>query len=139
MAAASTYLEGKLVEHVLRNVAYTSPTKTYISLHTADPGATGANEVTTGTFPSYARKDAALGGAQSSAWTAQASGVCKNALQLIYAVYDGASPLTITNFGIWDAATAGNNMLNGTLAASRTLNPGDVFVIDVQKLTVSVI
>jgi hypothetical protein len=139
MSAASDYLEGKLVEHVLRNVAFTSPTKTYISLHTAAPGDTGANEVSTGTFPAYVRKDAANGGAQSGAWTAQSGGVCKNALQLIYAVYDGASALTITHFCVWDAVTAGNCLLNGTLAASRTLNPGDVFVIDVQKLTVSVL
>lgn len=139
MSAASDYLENALANAVLRGVAFTSPTKTYISLHTAAPGDTGASEVTLGTFPGYLRKDAALGGTQASAWTAASGGVSKNALQLIYAVYDGAAPLTITHFGVWDALTAGNNLLNGALAASRTLNPGDVFVIDVQKLTVTVL
>lgn len=139
MSAASDYLENALANAVLRGVAFTSPTKTYISLHTAAPGDTGANEVSLSAFPAYLRKDASLGGAQGSAWTAAAGGVSKNALQLIYPVYDGAAPLTITHFGVWDAATSGNNLLNGALAASRTLNPGDVFVIDVQKLTVTVL
>jgi hypothetical protein len=139
MSAASDYLENALANAVLRGVAFTSPTKTYISLHTAAPGDTGANEVSLSAFPAYLRKDAALGGVQADAWTAASGGVSKNALQLIYAVYDGAAPLTITHFGVWDALTTGNNLLNGALAASRTLNPGDVFVVDVQKLTVTVL
>jgi hypothetical protein len=139
MSAASDYLENALANAVLRGVAFTSPTKTYISLHTASPGDTGANEVSLAAFPAYLRKDAALGAAQSAAWTAASGGQSKNALQLIYAVFDGASPITITHFGVWDALTAGNSLLNGALAASRTLNPGDVFVIDVQKLTVTVL
>lgn len=139
MSAASDYLENALANAVLRGVAFTSPAQTYISLHTAAPGDTGANEVSLAAFPAYLRKDAALGGAQSAAWTAASGGVSKNALQLIFAVYDGAAPLTITHFGVWDALTAGNNLLGGALAASRTLNPGDVFVVDVQKLTVTVL
>ena len=138
MSAASNYLEGKLIESVLRGVSYTPPTTIYVSLHTASPGETGANEMTTGAFPAYVRKDAANGGAVGDGWTAQVDGVCKNALQLIFPVHNGAAPVTITHYGLWDAPTGGNYLMGAALASSRTLNPGDVFVVDVQKLTASV-
>lgn len=139
MSAASNYLENKLVEHVFRGVAFTAPAKTYIALHTNNPGETGANEVTTAVYPAYTRQDAAKGGTQGSAWTAASDGVVKNALQLLYAMYDGAGPLTVTHFSVWDAATGGNMLVYAPLASSRTINPGDVFVIDVQKLTAQVL
>lgn len=137
--SASDYLEGKLIEHVFRGVAYTVPPKTYISLHTADPGETGANEVGTGAFPSYVRQDAAKGGAQSAAWSAQVGGQVKNALQLLWAAFDGAAPLTVTHFSVWDASTGGNCLVSAALASSRTINVGDVFVADVNKLTCQVL
>lgn len=139
MSAASNYLENKLIDHIYRGIAYTAPTKTFIALHTANPGETGASEVTTAAYPAYARQDAAKGGAQSSAWTAPSDGVSKNALQLIYPMYDGASALTVTHFSVWDAATGGNMLSYAPLSTARTINNGDVFVVDVQKLTVQVL
>lgn len=139
MSAASNYLEGKLIENVLRGVNYAPPTAIYVALHTASPGETGANEVTTGAFPAYARQDAAKGGAVGDGWTPQVDGVCKNALQLIYPVHNGAAPITVTHYSLWDAPTGGNCLVGASLASSRTLNVGDVFVVDVQKLTVSVL
>lgn len=138
MAAASNYLENKIIDNVLRGVNFVPPTTTFVALHTANPGEAGASEITTAAFPAYARRDAAAGGAASTGWLAPTDGVTKNAKQMIYPVYDGAAPLTVTHYSIWDAATGGNMLIYGQLTASRTLNPGDVFVVDVQKLTVSV-
>jgi hypothetical protein len=39
----SNYLEDKVIDHMLRNQAFTPPTTVYASLHTSDPGETGAN------------------------------------------------------------------------------------------------
>lgn len=139
MSAASNYLENKLVENVLRGIAYTPPTTIYVALHTSSPGETGANEVSTAVFPAYVRQDAAKGGAVAAGWTAASDGQCKNALQLIYPVSNAAGAVTVTHYSLWDAATGGNYLLGAALASSRTLNPGDVFVVDVQKLTVSVL
>lgn len=140
MSAASNYLETQLVNLIFRGTAFTPPAKTYIALHTANPTETGsAGEVPTSTWPSYARQDAAKGGAQSSAWTAPSDGVSKNALQLLYAMYDGAAPLTVTHFSVWDAVTGGNMLVYAPLASARTINNGDVFVVDAQKLTVQVL
>lgn len=139
MSAASDYLENKLYSNILRGEAYTPPTKIYVALHTANPGDTGASEVALAAFPGYLRQDAAKGGAVAAGWTAPANGSGKNALQLIFPVFDGAAPLTVTHYTLWDTNLGGNCLVIGQLASARTLNPGDVFVIDVQKLTVTVL
>lgn len=135
MAAASNYLENAIYNLVYRGIAMTPPAKTWIALHTSDPGDTGGNEVPTTTYPAYVRQDAAKGGAQLDAWTEPSDGAGKNTLQLIYPMYDGAAPLTVTHFSIWDAQTGGNMLIHAPLASPRTINNGDVFVIDAQKLT----
>ncbi len=136
MSAASNYLETQLFNLIFRGTAFTAPVKTWIALHTANPTETGSvAEVDTATWPSYLRQDAAKGGAQADAWTVPTDGTGKNALQLLYAMYDGASALTVTHFSVWDAVTAGNMLVYAPLASSRTINNGDVFVIDAQKLT----
>lgn len=139
MSAASNYLENQLINCVMRGIAYVPPAATFIALHTANPGDTGANEVTTSTYPAYVRQDSARGGTQADAWTAPNDGVVKNTQQLIYAMYDGAAPLTVTHWSIWDAQTGGNMLVYAPLSSARTINPGDVFVVDSQKLTVQVL
>lgn len=139
MSAASNYLENELINLICRGIAFAPPAKTYVALHTSNPGDTGANEVSTSVYPAYIRKDAANGGAQADAWTAPSDGVVKNALQLIYPMYDGSGPMTVTHFSVWDAETGGNMLFHAPLSSSRTINNGDVFVADAQKLTAQVL
>ena len=124
---------------MFRGTAFTPPTKLYIALHTANPTDAGGNEVTLTAWPAYARQDAAKGGANSAGWTASVDGVTKNALQLIFPVFDGVADLTVTHFSVYDAATGGNMLVYGALLTARTVQNGDVFVVDVQKLTVQVL
>ena len=37
MAEFSNYLENKILDHVLKNISYTSPTTAYVGLFTSDP------------------------------------------------------------------------------------------------------
>jgi len=62
-----------------------------ISLHTADPGTDGSNEVTGG---SYARV--------AVTWGAASGGVKSNSAQLVFNVPAGT---TITHVGGWDGST----------------------------------
>ena len=66
----------------------------YMSLHTADPGTTGANEATGGS-PAYARK--------ALTWTAGAS----DGSISTSAVFD-VPPGTYTFIGFWSAASGGS-------------------------------
>lgn len=107
----SNYLEAALLNHVLRNSAYTSPTTVYLSCHTANPAETGANEVTGG---SYAR--------QAIAFDAPVGNVVSNSAQI---EFTGMPATTVTHLALWDAASAGNCLWDGAMAASRTLEAGD--------------
>ena len=136
MSAASNYLENAVIESTLRGAAFPTITKIYVALHTNNPTDAGGNEVTSALWPSYARQDAAKGGSISSGWTAAADGVSKNALQLIFPVFDGTADLTVTHFAVWDSLSGGNMLVHATLQSQRTVQNGDVFVVDTQKLTV---
>ena len=136
MSAASNYTENNVINALLRGVAFPLPSKTYLSLHTANPGEAGGNEVSTSAWPSYVRKDAANGGAIATGWTDPSDGTTKNAQQILYPSHNGASAITITHWAIYDAPTGGNLLVYASLNTSRTLQPGDVFVFDANALTV---
>ena len=99
----SNYLENKILDAVLRNVSL-AVTTAYVSLHTADPGETGANEATGG---SYAR--------QSVAFDAAASGATANTSAINFT---GMPSATIMAVGVWDAATVGNCLWTGWLGGT---------------------
>jgi hypothetical protein len=95
----------------------------YFSLHTADPGTTGASEVTGGS-PAYARKAATPGTAASSAVAFGA---------MTFDVPSGA----YTHWGAWSASTGGTFIMGGTLAATQS--PGSqAQVVFTPTLTVGV-
>jgi hypothetical protein len=84
---------------VAQNAAIVPATTYYLSLHTANPGATGAGEGTDGrkaiTFAASSGGTQASNSAQS--WTPAAGGQ------------------TYTFFGVWTAATGGTYLRGGTL------------------------
>lgn len=106
--ALSVYLRNKILDYVLRGVEFAA-TPVYISLHTASPGLTGANELTGGT---YTRQPSS-----TTNWSAAASGQSSNVNSISFF---GITPgTTITHVGIWDALSGGNFLTGGSLAASR--------------------
>lgn len=137
MSAASNYTETNVINAALRGVTYPLPTGTYVSLHTGDPGETGANEVLVADWPAYIRKHAEDGGAIGTGWDAPVNGVTHNSNQLTYPSNDGGGQITITHFGVWTASTAGNFITGEALTTPRTLEVGDVFVFDANSLTVT--
>jgi hypothetical protein len=91
----------QILDHMLRNQAFTPPATVYCSLHTGHPGETGSNEVVGG---SYAR--------QAISWNAAAGGAMTNSAALDFA---GMPAVTVTHFGIWDADPGGNFLWWGQL------------------------
>lgn len=55
MSAASNYLENNIINATLRGAAFPTSAAVYVSLHTADPNDTGANEVNTSPPPAEGR------------------------------------------------------------------------------------
>lgn len=135
---ASTFAANKLLDLLCRGVAWTAPTRVYISLHTADPGSTGASEVSTANWPAYVRKDAANGGSVGTGFAAAASKATSNALEILWPAHNGASSVTVTHYALWDASTSGNCLHSGALTASKTIAPTDEIVLHAGELDITV-
>ena len=127
MAAASDYLENKLLDHSLGTAAFTSPGTVYVGLHTASPldDDSGANEVTGG---GYLRKAAAFAAAAAGSASTNAT-----------ITFDAATANwgTITHISLYDAAATGNLLFHGAVTTSKTIETGDTFQISSGNLTIS--
>lgn len=136
---ASTYSANAILNLLVRGVAFTAPARVYVSLHTGNPGNTGASEVTLVQWPSYVRKDPAGGAAVATGFSAASGKATENAKEMLWSdAMDGAASITVSHFAIWDAATGGNCLLTGALTASKTLAPTDECVIHTGELDLSV-
>lgn len=96
----------------------------YISLHTGDPGTTGANEVTGG---SYAR--------QQVPFNAAASKSAVNTSAINFTLMPTA---TVTHIGVWDASSGGNFECGGALSTSITKSAGQTLTLTAEHITASV-
>jgi hypothetical protein len=133
-ASLTDYLETQLINHLFRNTAYTAPTTWYVSLHTAacTDSATGT-EVSGG---SYARVGVASG---TGTWSAVSAG---NGTTSNVGVISFATPSagwgTVTHFALWDAASAGNQLICQALTTSKTINSGDTVTFPIGALTIQI-
>ena len=78
----------------------------FVSLHTADPGTTGATEVAGGTYARVA-----------VAWTAASASQVSNTGALSINL---PASTTAAYFGVWSAATVGTYYIGGALTPSVT-------------------
>jgi len=135
MAAFSTYIERELLDHVLRNEAYTPPTSVWIALFTADNGLEGGiitGEVAGG---AYARME--IGGASGRSFiVADAGGATENTEDVIW-VTASADWGTVVYMAIMDASSAGNVLYHGQLTLAKTVNNGDTFKFNAGDLDVA--
>lgn len=98
MTGMSTFLRNAILDAKLNGASFTVTTP-HLSLHTGDPGATGASEVTNSGGSTYARQDV------SAAFAAAASGSVASNADVDFANMPAA---VITHFGLRDDETAGN-------------------------------
>lgn len=143
-AQASDYLENKLVDHLFRTTAFVKPTALYVALFTAAPSDLGGGTEVAG--GSYARANlapldtnwkATQGG--TSGASSGTGGQTSNAVAITFPVPTGNWG-TVTHFGIFDAASAGNLLIWDALTASRTILSGDPapsFAVDALAITIS--
>ena len=127
MAEISNYLENKLLDHVLRNTSYTSPTTVYVGLYTSNPdeGNTGT-EVSGG---SYAR--------QALSVTTASDGIVTSSADVTFPQAT-ANWGTISHIGLLDAITSGNLLMYTALTTSKAIDSGDVLKIASGSLTASI-
>ena len=129
MAGSSTYLADLILNFWLRAGTWPAkPGTIYLSLHTGDPGETGANEVlATGT--GYARVAVSV---VDASWDAPAVAAGGRRRSANAAPRTFPNPIanwgTITHVGFWDLGTVGtgNFIWGDPLGITRAVNAGDV-------------
>ena len=114
---SSLYLRGKVTDHVLRNVTFTSPTNVYVSLHTSDPTA-AATAITEVNGAWYARQGAVFGAQVTAGQTANSETITYPGVQ--------TAAVTITHFALWDAPTLGNMLTYAQLSSQKVFAVTDV-------------
>jgi hypothetical protein len=126
MAEMSNHLENALINAVLRNTSYTSPTLVYVALYTSDP--TDADTGTEVSGGSYARTAVTFG--------APSNGVTTNSASVTFPTAT-ASWGTVSYIGLRDASTAGNLLFHTALDEAKTVGTGDIFTISTGNLSVT--
>ena len=116
--ALSTSGKNKAADGVTAVVAY-------LSLHTADPGGTGASEVTGGS-PAYARK--------AVTWNAASGGAGHIASSV---TFDVPGSTTVAYFGMWSASTSGTYYGGGALSASETFGAQGTYTLTDADVAIS--
>lgn len=124
MAELSNYLENKLLDHVLRNTSYTSPTTVYVGLYTSDPGDDNSGTEVSG--GSYARQILSV--------TTASGGIVTSSADVTFPQATGSWG-TISHIGLLDALSSGNLLMHTPLTTSRLIESGDVLKISTGNLT----
>lgn len=97
----------------------------YVSLHSADPSTTGANELTGGS-PAYARQAVTWGSASNGA---QSLGGAEQ--------FDVPAGSTVAYFGLWSAATTGTFYGSGALSATETYGGQGTYTLNNATVTIT--
>lgn len=104
-----------------------APANVYVGLFTVAPtDAGGGTEVSGGGY-----------GRVAIPWSAITGGLIENVNQIAFAVAS-ANWGTVVAVGLFDAASGGNMVAWGALAANVTVNSGQRFVFDPNQLTLAV-
>ncbi len=121
MALGTTY-GNNLLKLIFTQTNWTAPTQVLMSLHTASPGTTGANEVSD-TY--YVRQDI------TSSMGTVASKSVTNTSAIVWDTV--VTPYTVTHWGLWDQA--GTFIDGGAFTGSVALSAGDHYNIPIGDFT----
>ena len=126
MAEFSNYLENKILDHVLRNTSYTSPTTVYVGLFTSDPTDAGTGTEVSG--GSYAR--------QALSVTTASGGIVTSSADVTFPQAT-ANWGTVSHIGLMDALSSGNLLMHTPLTTYKTIETGDILKVSSGNLTVT--
>ena len=131
MAQMSDYLETAVMNHVFRNINFTTPGIVHVALYSSDPtDADVGTELETGTSPAYARVaiDGVIG--------APTDGVSTNSSEILFTAATG-DWVGVTHIGIRSEATGGNLLAHQALAGTVSVLSGNNFRIPIDNLTLT--
>lgn len=134
MSQFSDYFEAAILNW-FRGTTFPAATgSVYSSLHTAATADDGTGtEVSTNAYARVAIAKA------TGSWSAPAAaGVISNSAAVTFPTATSTGWGTVTHGALWDAATVGNMLMHGALAASKAVGGGDTFSYAIGALTITV-
>lgn len=130
MGSFSDFTENKLLDHVFGATAYTPPATLYFGLSTSTVSDAGTG-ITEPAGNAYARVAVTN---NATNFPAASGGSKSNGAEITFPEASGSWG-TVTDFFIADAASGGNVLGQGVMAASKTVGTGDTVYFDVGDLT----
>lgn len=124
------WAENAAIDWLFGGAAPTRPSARYVSLHTANPGETGASEQNGANDLGYARKAITFAAASGGS-------TVNNGTPPSWTSTDSGNWAASTHFGVWDAVTGGNFLGGGALTTARTIGPGDSATFANGSLTIT--
>jgi hypothetical protein len=137
MTAASNYLENKVLDHVLKNTAYSQPSVLFLALFNNTSG-NAASNLENGTLTDETSTSGTAYTRKSVAFSAASSGTSATSATV---TFDAATASwgTITHVAVMDSGTvgSGNVLFWGAVTTSKTIDTGDTFQVTSGNLTIS--
>ena len=122
----SDYLENEILDHILRNAAYTPASTVYIGLSTGSFGDDNSGTELSGS--GYAR--------QSIAFDAASGGATDNTSAVDFPTATGSWG-SVSHYGLFDASSSGNLLIHGAFSAAKTVASGDILRIAAGELDIT--
>lgn len=119
-------LETSLLNAVLRNTSYTSPTTVYVALTSTAPTDSTAGTEITGN--GYSR--------QSVTFSAPSSGICASNVAVSFSA-SGNAWATVAGTELYDASSGGNRLFWQALNTPVSVLAGETLTIDTGDMTVT--
>ena len=125
--AFSTAIGDAILDHISGEATWSAPSTIYMSVHTGDPGANGANEA-----DDIARQEIAVGASSAKS----AANTSEETFE-----QSGGTEQTITHVGLWAHETStdeANFIMGGELDDSKVIDDGDSLVLAIGDATFTV-
>lgn len=113
--ALGTSTANSILDALFNQTNWTAPTAIWLSLHTADPGTTGASESADGT---YARVNV------TAAFGSASGGAVSNTSAIEFAALTTGG--TFTHYGLWSAVTTGTFYHGGDINPDKAVGAGEI-------------
>ena len=120
MSAASNYLENKVLDHVLKNTAYSQPSSLYVGLFTNTSG-NAATNLEAGTLTDEVSTSGTAYARQAATFAAASGGTAATSATITFPTAT-ASFGTITHVAVLDNSTGGNCLFWGAVTTSKTID-----------------
>ena len=139
--AFSQYFATQVLSWVKGAPFPTALSNVYISLHSADPGVAGTNADETAAITNTANRTTIASSALGAVSGASGGGfeITNTGVVQLTTSANNSNAITVTHFGVWDAASGGNFLASGQLTSSVDVELGDTVQFNIGSMAVRVV